>query len=791
VIRFSFYPICGSYIFVLGIFLFLTAIIFFVPRYWVVDDNVGVDSGLLLFRRKVLLWLRFFALLVLFFAMLRPTIIYTATERLASSLVVLVDDSESMSRADEINGSTRYQVALDALINSKPVLSRIQNYVDIKCYTFNSSLTPFQIFGGSIDGMPSTPKGRETAIGAVLDSTREQLIGKRTLGTIIFTDGSQRTRPPRDTLPHDAATRMRDSGITLYAVTLGNAGSNSDLRDITVNDMHANDKVFVKNEFHVTGMARITGYAGVPIPVQLLFEDDKGKMIIVDQKTIQTSSDDQLVPYKLSYAPQNTGYFKYTINIPPQDKELIDTNNHQSNFVRVIDGGLKVLFIQGERHYEQAPLKRSLDESADINVTYLDVRVGKVKVASGGGESFQSRLERATRERESWVNTAFAKGAYNVYILDNLDSKAFKPDELQALTDRVSEGSGLVMLGGFHAFGAGGYADTPLAMVSPIEMRGVDRQPLDIPPRKDLHYWNEIKMLPVGADGRVGSNLTAHYIMRLAPTSAKNEQIWRSLPALDGANRFDRIKPSATLIAAGENGERLLVSQLFGLGRVLAFAGDTTYRWRLAGFSEEHKLFWRQVILWLARMDDVFENDCYIVMENVRLLPNDPAKFQVYLKSSQGKEINNFKANTIVYHPDGSKRSVVLVNENGVQTGTFRATERAGDYKIEVKIDKSSLQEDFQNDVAIARFMVQDRNLELDSPLAYPNLLDNISSTTGGRSIVPEQLNSLLEELLKKADEFIERRETSKTLYDGWLTLLLFATLLCTEWFLRKRWGLV
>ncbi|MDR1925615.1 MAG: VWA domain-containing protein [Planctomycetaceae bacterium] len=749
----------------------------------------GSSDSVLTYRRKVLFWLRVFSLLVLVFAMLRPMIIYTSSERLSSSLVILLDDSESMSRADEINGNTRYKTAQETLINAQSILGRIQDFVDVKCYTFNTSLVPFQIIGGKVDNMPESPKGRETAIGAALDSSRDQLVGKRVLGTILLTDGSQRTRPPRDILPHDAATRMRDAGIPLFAVRLGNAGSNTDFRDITINDMRANDRVFVKNELHVSGMIRITGYANIPIPVQLLFEDKNGQMKIVDEKTIKTAGDDQLVPYKLSHAPQNTGYYKYTINIPTQDKELVDTNNKQSNFVRVIDGGLKVLFIQGERHYDQAPLKQSLDESADINVTYLDVRVGRIKVAGGG--QFQTRLEQATRERKSWKDTAFAKNAYNVYILDNLDSKAFKADELTALAERVREGSGLIMLGGFNAFGAGGYADTPLAAVAPIEMRSVDRQPLDAPIRQDLHHWQKIQMLPVGPDGRIGSNLTPHYIMRLSPTSTQNEQIWKSLPPLQGANRFDRIKASANLIAAGSEGEMLLVSQLYGLGRVLAFAADSTYRWKLAGFIEEHKLFWRHIVLWLAKMDDVLENDCYITIDNVRLMPGDPAKFQVHLKSPQGNEIKNFNATASVLHPDGSKRNVTIIDENGTHAGSFRATEHAGDYKIEVTIDKSTLKDNTLKNTATARFMVQDRNLELDSPIAYPNLLDNISATTGGKSIAPEQLNSLLEELLKKTEEFVEKRETSRTLYDGWFVLFLFAVLLCLEWFLRKRWGLV
>ncbi|MDR2542174.1 MAG: hypothetical protein LBC80_01815, partial [Treponema sp.] len=64
----------------------------------------------------------------------------------------------------------------------------------------------------------------------------------------------------------------------------------------------------------------------------------------------------------------------------------------------------------------------------------------------------------------------------------------FTTAELQTLVERVVQyGDGLIMLGGINAFSAGGYAGTPIAYISPIEMRQADRQPLGAPPRTDIH----------------------------------------------------------------------------------------------------------------------------------------------------------------------------------------------------------------------------------------------------------------------------------------------------------------
>ena len=771
--RFSFYPLFGSYLFVFVVVAGLS-LLFLTHR--------PHGERLPGWGRQILLLLRFLTLLLFLFALLRPTLVYTETRRLASTLHILLDQSESMSRPDEIGGNTRFSVAKEALLTSHPELKRLQQRAEVLVSAFDATLYPLQLQNGIVEGLLLDPRGKETAIGAALDAVRERSAGKRLLGVVLLTDGTQRTRPPRDIQPEAAAARYRDAQIPLYAVRFGQPSGVAEIQDIAVVDLQANDQVFVKNGLVVSGSVRISGYVDQPIPVQLLFEDAAGVMNQVAEITLQAKENGQLVPFRLTYAPQQVGYFKYTVRAEPQPKELTDTNNVESNFVRVVDGGLNVLFLKGNYRFEQRFLVGSLDASADINVDYLPIRVGKIAV--GGGRSSgtaQSRLDAATRDRASWVEDYFMPGKYNVFILDDLDARIFKPEELQALADRVREGAGLIMFGGHHAFGAGGYADTPLAAVSPVELRSIDRQSLDGPIRQDIHWPGPIQMIPMRPD----------YVLRLDPQPTKNQEIWRELPPLDGANRFGNLKGGATVLAKGPQDQPLLVSQLFGLGRVLAFAGDSTYRWPLGGFIEEHKKFWRQVVLWLAKMEDIAEGDCWITVDNVRLFPGETAKFRVYMRGTEGEVIRGVQATASVIKPDSSVEEVPLVDEGGTPTGSFWSTTFPGDYTVKVDAVQAPALPEGQVRQATARFMVVNRNLELDNPVAYPRLLDNLATMTGGKSIAPEQLPSLLAELAKKTDEFVERRETKQSLYDSWGLFVPLLVLMASEWFLRKRWGLV
>ena len=177
----------------------------------------------------------------------------------------------------------------------------------------------------------------------------------------------------------------------------------------------------------------------------------------------------------------------------------------------------------------------------------------------------------------------FEPGRYDVYILGDLDSSAFKDQELRALAAAVERGAGLIMVGGFHSFGPGGYASTALANVLPVDMDRLERQNFGEAIRAEAHLPEDAK--PKMQPTRIGQS---HSVMQLA-AAAENKRAWEELPAIDGANRLDRVKRNATVLA--ETGDRhpLLIASEYGRGRVLAFAGDSTWRWWMGGFEAAHR----------------------------------------------------------------------------------------------------------------------------------------------------------------------------------------------------------
>ncbi len=121
---------------------------------------------------------------------------------------------------------------------------------------------------------------------------------------------------------------------------------------------------------------------------------------------------------------------------------------------------------------------------------------------------------------------------------------------------------------------------------------------------------------------------------------------------------------------------------------------------------------------------------------------------------------------------------------------TFRDTAAAGDYRIVVTAREG-------NNVlgkAEARFLVPQQDLELDRPAAEPTLMAQLADMTkpaGGAALAAEELPGLLKRLAAQPPEVKEEVIKKVTYWDTWPFFLMFVGLLGTEWYLRKRWGMV
>ena len=716
-------------------------------------------------RRRTLVGLRVLVIAVLLFAMLRPTLIRTEIKYNSATLVILADKSRSMQMRDLAGSKPRWQGLLERLQESSPSLKELGQKLEIKLYTFDKDVQSHTWDPNKL-GLPETPDGEESAIGAALEEVLRRETGKRLAAVILLSDGAQRALPSRDVPPQAPAGRLADMGVPLYTVALGQARGLGQTGDVAVSELSVGATVFVNTRLDVTGLVRIDSMLGKTVNVELLFETKPGEMEVVDRTVIEADKHAMQQTVDLKYLPQIPGEYKVTLRAEPLHGELITTNNELSTFITVLKGGVNALYVEGTPRMEQKFLRWSLGSARNINVDFYSIDA--------------QRPNTMPPEASTW----FEPGKYDVYIFGDIDAKAFSDKQLKQLAEAVDRGAGLVMLGGFHSFGPGHYRDTALVDVLPLLMEREESQTFE--DKVIIRAWHldgPRQMLPTSAGER-------HFVMLLGDRST-NKQFWEQLPKLEGANRFRGVKRSAQVLAETPAGEPLLLAQDYGAGRVMAFAGDSTWRWWLGGHSREHRRFWRQVVLWLAHKDESSDNDVWVKLDRRRYQPGQRVEFSAGAQTPEGDIVEDATFTASVVLPDESRQPVQLLRKTLDMGGTFFDTQQPGDYLVMVSAKRG----DELLGTARARFLVHQQDLELDNPAADPGLLASLSAVTEGKSLAPEQLPGTLARLkdqpLNLEVEIQSRTELWGESPWNWLICLSFAGLLCVEWFLRKRWSLV
>jgi hypothetical protein len=210
----------------------------------------------------------------------------------------------------------------------------------------------------------------------------------------------------------------------------------------------------------------------------------------------------------------------------------------------------------------------------------------------------------------------------------------------------------------------------------------------------------------------------------------------------------------------------------------------------MAGFADAHRRFWRQCVLWLAKKDEETAGRVWIGLAGRRAMRGTRVEFGMGAEDAQGEPIDAATFEVVVEKPDGSKEAVRAAKSGSEWAATFRETAEPGDYKIVV----TGKEGEAVLGTAEARFLVPAQDLELDRPAAEPSVMAQLAEMTkpaGGAALAAEELPDLLKRLAEKPPELKEEVIARVTYWDTWPFFLLFVGLLGTEWFLRKRWGLV
>ncbi|MBI1313932.1 hypothetical protein GC176_21775 [bacterium] len=730
--------------------------------------------------RRFLISLRLLAAGLLVVAMLRPELRFTEKKASQTSLAVLLDSSRSMTTPDGPGGITRREAALERLTASSQLLEKLGSLTSIRYFDFDSELRALNERPAADDKAASAAAGEQSAIGYSLEALERDLQGERLIGALILSDGAQRALPPVDSDPRSAATRLAQVPVPLFPVPFGASAVSGSTLNVAVEDLTVSPVVSVKNVVPVSAKIHVEGAANQEFAVQLLVEDRNGRPADQDgdltippagngarpSVRIAATRASQTIPVELSYIPHLPGEFRIAIRVVPLDGELKTTDNERQTLVTVRKGGVSVAYFDTARD-EQIYI-RQVNSSQQIQLDYYWARVGDFA------------------DRSQIEPDLFLPGRYDVYIIGDVPAAAFGSENLKQLARRIeNDGAGLLMTAGFYTFGAGGYGTPPLDQLEPLLPVVVTAQDALAARKIDesLQIERPLQMLPTEAGLR-------HFVMRLS--NQDNLTAWQKLPPLFGAMRLEKRNALVDVLAQSDDGVPLLFALSRGRSRVMAFAGDTTWRWYTHypdDFRAEHQRFWRQVILWLARKELESEQPVWVQVDPRNFDPGAQVPIELGVRDNDGQPVSDAEVAVRLTKPDGTERDLAALRSGDRWLSDFNETQEPGIYRVTVTATRDGQPVPGE---AATRFMIDARDLELDNPAADPALLEDLALTTGGRMIKPEDLATFLQELIDRGvAQREDKRITRLTLWDNWGFLLTFVTAVSVEWFLRKRRGLV
>ena len=743
-------------------------------------------------RLAALVGLRLLALLAALLMAVRPSLVVEETPRLPSTLIIVLDASESMTVNDEHNNYSRWDVLRNAVARSQPILDQLRDeqQVTVHLYRFAADFDPNRDKYDP-DGVAN---GKRTDFGTMLARLYDMYQAEpRLRGLIVLSDGADNgTATPALA----EAAKWRGLNCPVYTFALGSPSTSSKERDIRITTISPDPSpVPVKADLTVRALVDAQGFERAKVQVRLLFDDKLVKTEDVD--LLKPTGNEIAITTK---APAKPGEIKVTLQIDPLPGEVSPLNNTIETYLTVTKEGVRVLVIDRLR-LELAFLRRAL--ASDKRFDYVEV-IRQTTPAGGGADPKLLGL---------------ADEAYDVIILGDVSPgrlAAGNPQVLEQIADLVTNrGVGLMMTGGIDSFGgtpgtpdAGGWAGTPIGRLLPVEVSSA--------PQIDDEL--EIELTPQGK---------SDYVLKLDADAGKNAKLWARLnekaTRLKGMTPLGKLKPGATVLAEAlfkDKGGRasrqpLLVGQEIGKARILAFGADSTWRWSRLGVAEGsknpkegldlHARFWKQAVLWLAHQEEV-EGNVFVRPEYRRLAVDGRQVLTMGVRDKQGKEIPNADVRYQVLkpgeQPDESKAQRPRRDAKDQFSAGFVAGQ-PGEYRVVVwGKGKDPDGKEIAGD-ASARFIVypevSDEMLRPAANHAFLLALENTANGTMTEQVrradqLPQFLEKLKSQPLTGTQPDVKRypdwrRDSSRMFLPG--VLILFVAILGLEWGLRRAWGMV
>ncbi len=692
----------------------------------------------------------------------QPAITVAELKPQQNIIAVLVDDSRSMAISED--GSTRQAQAVKALQSG--VLASLDRSFQTRLYRVDD-------VPARIDSLKDLrPTAGSTRIGDSLKQLSEETSDLPIGAVVLLSDGDDNAGG----IGADAISALRARHIPVHTVGFG--------RERAAHDVELDDAVVAPRALAGSRLAaKITlhqrGYAGAK--VNLTVRDlSAGQAKLLASRTITLGPNGNLQTETLMFDIGGAGARTLQIAAALLPGEENTANNTLTRVVNVGSEPRRILYMEGEPRWEYKFIRQAEEDDRMVQIASID-RTTENKIYRQGiadpkelADGFPSRAE------DLFV--------YQGLIIGSVEAGYFTPGQQELIRQFVDlRGGGLLLLGGQFALADGAWNTSRLTDLLPTTLptqAATFHREAD-PKNGTTHTTAELA--PAGMDS---------IITRLVDDPAANAAKWKKLPYLMDYEDPGTPKPGAAVLASMITPEGrklpLLITENFGRGRTSIMATGGSWRWQMSSplGDTAHDLFWQQLLRWLV--SDTPGHVAATVPAQL-LLDNGAVTITADVRDSQYNPAPDAKVEAHILGPSGVSALVEMTPVPG-SPGQFQAAwsaPKTGSYLTEVTAQHTDPNTGTFKELGrdVLTFQRMDGVAESFHTEQNRDLLERLASQTGGQYWKPADLGKLA-----AAIPFSEAGVTVRQTKDLWDLPLVFLVLLLlrfSEWWLRRKWGIV
>jgi uncharacterized membrane protein len=713
-------------------------------RAWVIWGLQTLLASLLL----VLLW--------------QPAITVAELKPQQNIIAVLVDDSRSMAISED--GVTRQAQAVKTLQSG--VLASLN-------HSFQTRLYRVDDVPARIDSLQDLkPNAPSTRIGDSLKQLSEETSDLPIGAVVLLSDGGDNAGG----IGPDAISALRARHIPVHTVGFGRERA---LHDVELDDVVVAPRALADSRIAAKISLHQRGYAGAKINLTVR-DVSAGQAKVLAARTISLGPDGNLQTETLMFDIGGAGARTLQIAAVPLPGEENTANNALTRVVNVGSEPRRILYLEGEPRWEYKFIRQAEEDDRMVQIASM--------VRTSENKTYRQGISNPKELAEGFPSRPEDLFGYQGLIIGSVEAGYFTPGQQGLIREFVDRrGGGLLLLGGQFALADGGWNASTLTDLLPATLptqAGAFHREAN--PRNGTTHTTA-ELAPAGVDS---------IITRLVDDPAANAAKWKSLPYLMDYEDPGIAKPGAEVLAnmITPEGRKLplLITENFGRGRTAIMATGGSWRWQMSSplGDTAHDLFWQQLLRWLV--SDTPGRVSASVPAQV-LLDNGAITLTAEVRDQQYNPAPDARVEAHILGPSGVSALVEMapVPDNPGQFQAAWSAPKTGAYLTEVTAQRADPSSGTVKELGrdVLTFQRMDGVAENFHTEQNRDLLERLATQTGGQYWKPADLAKL-----PGAIPFSEAGVTVRETKDLWNLPLVFLVLLLlrfSEWWLRRKWGIV